>query len=245
EAFFVFYYRKKDPSLSLRSLVTLYFGVAICVGTDNGMCQNCLVTYLLLASVVCNVYNFAREDREKLSFTKKILPLLAVIMATVMFVGTAWTFGNRSSSKKYRDFNFCTLDSYTDAPAFGRVKTTKEKAAALNTVYWFFKDADYSDKRTLVFGDFPAFYLATDCRAYKSSVWMDSASEAYLKGKLNESLEAGDLPIFVFNKCHYGYIKEIPITWTESSATARNFAADHGYVQVFDNDYIEILVPQD
>ncbi|MBR6917859.1 MAG: hypothetical protein IKN38_06705 [Clostridia bacterium] len=245
DIYFVFYFRRKDTFLSVTSLVSLCFGVAICIGTTNGLCQNSLISYLHIASVVCSIYNYIKmRKRCENRIIKYILPVLSVVMTTVIFAGTAWVFGNRSFVKKYRDFEYYTLDTYTAAPAYYGVKTIEDKAASLDTAYYFFRDGAYSDRKFIVLGDFPAFYVATDSKPYFATTWVDLWTDSKFKNSLNEIEDPEDYPVIVINKSYYNYVKNYKYKDTKKMVAAKEFAGKHGYTRAWSSDYMEIYVPQ-
>jgi len=196
-----FYYRKKNPDLSMLSVAIFVIAAFIPIGTNNGFKHYSIALFWVLPCAILIACELIKEY-----YTGEITVFKAVVLSLCIVVTSNVLANNVFRSTK----NMCTVQ-YLEEPynklkyspnneVLAGVYTTEQRCFLIDKITEFMSDSQMRSKKLLVLNRAPMFYamLGND-NVLDASFWpdQDTYSIEKLKAKLQYAEDNNDLPVVI------------------------------------------------
>ena len=231
-----FYYGKRDKMLSCLCVSAVAIEGFLTIGTDTGV--NFYRVYMGLPLALLMILAF-RVQKEA-SLAGKAMVANFCRMAAVFTLVFVMLAGIRyASTHVYHDAPNSELTTGINHPDYTGIKTSPERAAALNRLMEELKP--YEEEKLLQIGCFNVGVVLTDMKPFFGSSWPDLEylPMADFEAGLDEAIENGKLPVLLL-----GTLEESGMNWSPSKfARIKELGESELYQTLYVDEIYTIYVP--
>ena len=198
-------YSRQNPEVSLVSMVVLMIGLSMSIGSDNVLDTYTILMAPLFCGYVCSLYSIISGPPtlvlDKSLIVIKTIKLASMALILTTLIGWIGIWGIQLVSFTYRDGKPAQLKYTVEAPELNGMKTSYDRAEALNEFYNVMSNEDLKGLEMIVLGRFPLAFISVENKNYFSNPWIDLQSVT--KETLYEQIKTNNMreikPIIVFS----------------------------------------------
>ena len=198
--FSVWYYRKKDISLSILSCILMIVSLVVFFGTDTGFRIHIVGHYWFLPYTVLISVDYMKKffDAKELTCKRAIVLACCIALVSNVVGNNIFRSTKMMCTYQYRE-PYDNINYYPNSSVLAGVRTTEYKCRMLDGVTCFLEDDKYKDKKIIVMMSPIIFALVDNECALGRTFWPDL--ESYSTEKFESSLQQfaknDDLPIVI------------------------------------------------